>query len=265
MLRTKLRQLLDQHSISPYKFAQAVKQTGTRSESWAYKTARGEIGLTSEGIETVIRVLRELTGADINVSDVVEYCDEGEFTSNLALTDASQRENKILSIFLAEPDLGGGEIIVPYSAPERTTYTAYAAKRRFPRFSLLFSILSLVAVSFIVGRYSQPLAQVQSQVLITEKLDEPLSTPIPIGPEGEIQSIEPKLRIEAVTGATHYTYSIFNTLSRQNVLYENSKEPFFIVPKNALCPNAPYSWKARAHRGEQESSFSSNTAFFRPN
>lgn len=115
-------------------------------------------------------------------------------------------------------------------------------------------------IGFLVGLYARaPLFATPepSQVSTIE----PLSTPIAIGPEGAVQGTEPKLRIEPVAGATHYVYSIFNLLSRQNVVHENSSEPFLITPKNALCPNARYAWKAKAFQGAEESSFSSNMEF----
>ena len=262
MLRTKLRQLLDKYNISTYKFAQKVKQTGVRSESWAYKTARGEVGLTSEGIELVIKVLRELTGADIDVHDVVEYRDaESEAASTLARIDPPKsEEHKLLSLLLLAQHSEAVEPLIVYAPPSTSTSERNKPKR-YARFALLIGTLFLVVTSFIIGRHSQPLRQVQRQALLSEMPVEPLATPLPIGPEGAVWSTEPKLRVEPVAGATHYTYSVFNSLSRQNVLHERSPEPFFTVPRNALCPAVRYGWKARAHRGEQESSFSSNTDF----
>ena len=92
-------------------------------------------------------------------------------------------------------------------------------------------------------------------------MSQPTPTPVQIGPEGNPQSFTPKLRVNSVEGATNYEFSVFNLKSRQNVLNENTEEPFYIVPENAVCAGAPYGWSAKVFRGGEWSSFSSRMEF----
>lgn len=262
MVRYKVSKLLNSYGITPYRFAQAVKATGTRSESWAYRTARGEIKLTADGLALIVEVLRDLTHKEITVDDVVEIVDDENSDPDPLPPKDERHEQETLNVLYRETRLETGTTLIPYSAPA-SKETRFYQRRVVPRLSLLtlVSVLTLVVVSFLAGFYGKSFLNVlrQSQDQIVES--GPIPTPVAIGPEGEVQGAEPKLRIEPVPGATHYVYSIFNLLSRQNVVYENSSEAFLITPKNALCPNAKYAWKAKAFRGAEESSFSSNMEF----
>jgi len=263
MVRLRLRKLLDYHGITPYRFAQAVKATGTRSESWAYRTARGEIKLTADGLALIVEVLRELTEEKITINDVVEIVGDEDNEPVLSAPRDERQEQATLAVLYHETSSETGTVLALSSPPVSEETGVYRKRRALPRpplFSLL-SIFALVAVSFLAGFYGKALVDASRSSQAQVAGNEPIPTPVAIGPEGEVQGAEPKLRIEPVPGATHYVYSIFNLLSRQNVVYENSSKPFLIVPENALCPNARYAWKAKAFRGAEESSFSSNMEF----
>ena len=89
MVQTKLRQLLAEHNVTPYRFAKTIEACGERSRSWAYRSVRGEIGLTTEGVDLIIRCLRDLTGQPIAVEDILGYVDE---THDLALNKKELKE-----------------------------------------------------------------------------------------------------------------------------------------------------------------------------
>ena len=277
MVKTNLRKLLDAHGITPYRFAQAVKAKGKRTQSWAYRTVRGEFGLTTEAVELILETLRELTGKPISVGDLLEYAEPTGPSTSTELSRSEDAEKEAwLVLFEAAPP-PPHEVVVLTPPPEEAGHTYRADDtHKEPRRSLqpLFTgLLGLVllALGFGLGIGSQRLvalvtvsagAPVVSEPVTDEVVtDEPVPTPVAIGPEGETSSVTPKLRVNPVPGATNYIYSVFNLESRQNVLYENSAEPFYIVPENALCPGARYGWKVKAFRGGRESSFSSNTEF----
>ena len=119
MLQTKLRQLLAEHNITPYRFAKTVEAYGERSRSWAYRSVRGEIGLTTEGVDLIIRCLRDLTGQPIAVEDVLGYVDE---SYGLTLNkEEVQEEAQVWDLILQQKAAqeGGLPILVP---PQNSTY-----------------------------------------------------------------------------------------------------------------------------------------------
>ncbi len=108
MVRLKLRKLLDEHGITPYRFAQAVKATGTRSESWAYRTARGEIKLTADGLALIVETLRDLTGKRISVDDVVEVVGDEYSESDLVPSSDQRQDRETLTASYRETSLETG-------------------------------------------------------------------------------------------------------------------------------------------------------------
>lgn len=256
MLKTKLRQLLAENKITPYRFAKTVEAHGKRSQSWAYRSVRGEIGLTTEGIDLIIRCLRELTGKPIEVEDVMGYVDEAQKPID---AHEEQAEKQVWNIVLQESVEQDGTLpalpALLNSKPRDATY--YPSSRPRHRNWWLTSLLAV----FLLGVGSHYLYRSSVDRRELALLAQPVPVPVQIGPEGDTTSLTPKLRVNAVEGATNYEFSVFNLISRQNVLNENSKEPFFIVPTNAVCPGAPYGWSAKVFRGSEWSSFSSRMEF----
>lgn len=71
-LRLKVRDVLDQHGITPYRF---WKESGL-AQATAYKLVDETADLpTGSTLETTIRTLRALTGELVGVADVIEYAD----------------------------------------------------------------------------------------------------------------------------------------------------------------------------------------------
>lgn len=226
MLKTKLRQLLAENKITPYRFAKTVEAHGKRSQSWAYRSVRGEIGLTTEGIDLIIRCLRELTGKPIAVEDVMGYVEEIQEPTD---TQEEQAERQVWNIILKESVEQGGTLLALIDPePQDATYRSSSRLRHRS-----WWLTSLVAV-FLLGIGSHYLYQLSVDRRELALLEQPVPVPVQIGPEGDTTSLTPKLRVNAVEGATNYEFSVFNLISRQNVLNENSKEPFFIVPANAI-------------------------------
>lgn len=257
MVKLNIQKLLSKHGITAYRFAKAVRAKGIRSESWAYKTARGEIKLTADGLALVVEVLRDLTGEKIAIGDVLEVIDgDADFSPQVD----KHQELEALIILYEKPGSRTGETLATYSPQTEKNGVPWTKQNqtRSP-FTFVGGLMIVVVVSFLAGLFGR--TSLDAPRVAQDSINVPIPTPIAIGPEGEIQGMEPKLRVEPVPDVTHYLYSVFNLLSRQNVIYENTSEPFLIIPKHALCPNAKYGWKAKAFRGAEESSFSSNMEF----
>ena len=254
MLQTRLRQLLEEHGVTPYRFAKTIEAQGERSRSWAYRTVRGEIGLTTEGIDLIIRCLRELTGKPIAVQDVMGYVEAQEATGD------EGAEEQVWELIFQE-STPREEVLPVLLTPSQDAAYQDAAYRPSARFRWRGWWLIPFLLIFVLGATSQRLYQfsVDRRELIL--LSQPTRTPVQIGPEGDSQSLTPKLRVDPVEGATNYEFSVFNLESRQNVLNENTDEPFFIVPENAVCAGALYGWSAKVFRGGEWSSFSSRMEF----
>lgn len=68
-IRVKLKEFLEQNSISAYRLAETVEDTKNQN---IYRIARG--GKPSLGtLEDIIRALRKLTGKEVQVSDLLEF------------------------------------------------------------------------------------------------------------------------------------------------------------------------------------------------
>lgn len=256
MLKTRLRQLLEEHGITPYRFAKTIEAKGERSRSWAYRTVRGEIGLTTEGIDLMIRCLRELTGKPIAVQDVMGYVEVQEPTGD----EDEGAEEQVWELIFQESTPREEVLPVLLTSPQNAAYQD-AAYRPSARFWWRGWWLMPLLLVFVLGVGSQRLYQFSLDRREFALLSQPTPTPVQIGPEGDSQSLTPKLRVDPVEGATNYEFSVFNLNSRQNVLNENTDEPFFIVPENAVCAGAPYGWSAKVFRGGEWSSFSSRMEF----
>lgn len=115
MIKWKLKSYLDTHGLSAYKL---IQESGLASNT-IYEMARGESESASlKTLESVIKALREVTGEEVRLEDVVEIVDEetapeGESEPNyLALVgliddpdspgDISQNVDKYLGEVLEE-------------------------------------------------------------------------------------------------------------------------------------------------------------------
>lgn len=112
MVKLNIQKLLSKHGITAYRFAKAVRAKGIRSESWAYKTARGEIKLTADGLALVVEVLRDLTGEKIAIGDVLEVIDgDADFSPQVD----KHQELEALIILYEKPGSRTGETLATYS------------------------------------------------------------------------------------------------------------------------------------------------------
>ena len=69
-VRWKVREYLQAHNITPYR----LMKTSGLSQGTAYRLAHNSFNsVNAEIIDSVIRALRELTGEDVQVSDLLEY------------------------------------------------------------------------------------------------------------------------------------------------------------------------------------------------
>ena len=71
MIRWKLKTYLEAHGLTPYKLAQ---RSGL-ARNTVYGMTRGESEGNLRTLETVVRTLREVTGEEVKLEDVVEIVD----------------------------------------------------------------------------------------------------------------------------------------------------------------------------------------------
>jgi DNA-binding Xre family transcriptional regulator len=70
VLKWRLRLLLEQHQVKPYRLAKAMGVPPKHIYRWTNHTPKN-IDLAT--VERIITALRVLTGCDIEVSDLLEY------------------------------------------------------------------------------------------------------------------------------------------------------------------------------------------------
>ncbi len=72
-IKWKLKELLDTHDLTPYRL---MKESGL-AQGTIYRIVNGEAnGVDTATLDATIRALRELTGQQINVADLLEYQEE---------------------------------------------------------------------------------------------------------------------------------------------------------------------------------------------
>ena len=73
-IKWKLKELLDAHDLTPYRL---MKQSGL-AHGTVYRIVNGEAnGVDTATLDATIRALRELTGQQVDVADLLEYREEG--------------------------------------------------------------------------------------------------------------------------------------------------------------------------------------------
>jgi len=88
-----------------------------------------------------------------------------------------------------------------------------------------------------------------------------LAIPTLIGPEGEIEQLEPVLRVSDVPGALAYEFYVEDLVSGDGVYTGPLPHSAFPIPAGTLCPNTPYEWRVRVLGGDGWTSFSSGLEF----
>ena len=88
-----------------------------------------------------------------------------------------------------------------------------------------------------------------------------LPVPTLIGPEGDIDQLTPVLRISEVPGASAYEFYVENLVSNDGAYSGPVPNNSYPVPKDTLCPNTTYEWRARALGEDGWTSFSSPVHF----
>lgn len=76
MIKWKLKDYLDAHDLTPYKLA----QVSGLAKNTVYSMARGEAEGNLKTLETVIKTLREITGEQVELGDVIEVIDDEPVT-----------------------------------------------------------------------------------------------------------------------------------------------------------------------------------------
>ena len=88
-----------------------------------------------------------------------------------------------------------------------------------------------------------------------------LAIPTLIGPEGEVDQLEPVLRVSAVSGGLAYEFYVEDMVSGDGVYTGPLSNNAFPIPTGTLCPNTPYEWRVRVLGEDGWTSFSSALEF----
>lgn len=285
-MESKLKDILRQYNISQKAFKEHVANHKPRSEEWAKSVLQNKTRLNFQTIKIVVETLRELTEEDIFVQDVLNFpydkyqhlLTQTENTSAaktvaeenmaLVLVPENYRENDVeedrLWLELSNSIANNYALSTKNNAENSTGNNEKRHKEnpnplspQRPWLWQLAFILVALAGGFWFGinttfpKKPSPLGGSAN-----------VQVPRLIGPEGKITDLSPKLRVETVRAANDYEFSVFNLKSRKNIFISNTPNPFYNLPKNVLCPDAPYGWKARAAINGRWSSFASTMEFF---
>lgn len=75
MIRWKLKAILEEHGLTPYRLAKATK--GKLSLNAVYNAVTDDLtAIKFESLGTLVNTLRELTGEPIGVENLIEYVEE---------------------------------------------------------------------------------------------------------------------------------------------------------------------------------------------
>ena len=70
VIRWKVKEFLQAHDITPYRL---MKDSGL-AQGTAYRLANNDVGaVNNETLDAVIKALRERTGEEVKIQDLVEY------------------------------------------------------------------------------------------------------------------------------------------------------------------------------------------------
>ncbi len=76
MIRWKLKAFLNEHRLTPYRLAKATH--GKLSLNAVYNAVADDLtAVKFDSLNTLIDALRDLTGKEVGVSDLIEYTHEG--------------------------------------------------------------------------------------------------------------------------------------------------------------------------------------------
>jgi hypothetical protein len=245
----------------------------------------------------IIKGLRQLTGEDINVSDILEYQTETPETRATSLENdkdteknESLYESYDLATVISDPDtekiiddvweltvhsLGErgypelSQVAAKFNEASQDTTTPSTAKPKKRRGTLLSILIGLLIMLTSYLAFDQfflkpRLIESYSRLFSFRDRVRPTSNiPVPtlIGPEGEIAQLSPTLRVLPVEKALAYEYYVENTVSNDGVYTGPILATSFVIPENTLCPNTTYTWRARALGNDGWTSFSSPLEF----
>ena len=246
----------------------------------------------------IIRGLRYLTGEPVSVTDIVEYIGEPRNEVLAAPYLENVRDSSELS---KEADLEGALIpLKPSDSHDLLDHIRDLTIERLrlnnrPDLSLVFAaavgdetyvgatpepprwftrkwitvLAFLLTTSVAVLGYDRLI--VQPRLLAARggvfafrdriKATSDLNIPTLIGPEGEVNQLEPILRVSDVPNALAYEFYVKKKVSGDGVYTGPLPNSTFLIPTGTLCPNTAYEWRVRALGGDGWTSFSSALEF----
>ena len=299
MLRLKLREVLERHNLSQADLADAMVAVATDgshpvSERYLRYLLNNADPLTSENrkrrpslhmLGLIIHALRHVTKSPIQLEDVIEFVAapkearsqglnrERPQYGNLVLNQQSaflsaediMWLNKLDDLVIAELQRAGSS-----HTSQKTTPHSHDTRNRSMTKVILWVLASVMGLgaflivlrletsSIGVGDVGDP--SYAFDLADFENNDSNLPVPTLIGPEGYIDKAAPVLRIAEVEYAIGYGFYIKNEVSG-DYLHVDSPSNHLHLPEGALCPNIPYTWRARALGNDGWTSFSSPITF----
>jgi hypothetical protein len=248
----------------------------------------------------IIKGLRDLTGQNVSVSDVLEYhtlvpetqtpvvellSKEDNHEENELPTDGlelvpivSDVENERmldevweLTVHTLEqrghPELS--RIVATFNEPsQEANFPEESTRKRWAnKLPILLTTLLLLSIGYITLDYfilkPQLLAGSSRLSLFSDRVrpTSSLSVPSLIGPEGDVEQLSPTLRVSPVRGALGYEFYLEDTVSDVGVYSGSINSTSFVIPEDTLCPNTTYTWRARTLGKDGWTSFSSPLEF----
>jgi transcriptional regulator with XRE-family HTH domain len=283
MLRFKLKLFLEQHGLTAYQLAQAVEEL---DEQTIFAYARGSRTPRLDSLDLLIGALRDLTGLEVGVADLLEYHDER--------ADEREAPPPASRTFPGDevptPGLIGPEGLVHevtpglrlQPVPGATRYAFFVRNVRDNRY-LVENALSDGPVYHLpvpLGpgeRYvwsarahgSQGWSSFSSPLVFTvvpsagpDASLVKLAPPVPVTTFSETDSTTPTLSVEAGDSANWYGFYI-RDLGRDALVYDNdyAAQASIDVPAGILVPGGRYRWNARVRNAAGWSDFCPRTHF----
>lgn len=286
MLQLTLKQFLDKHQLNERKLADAIADVVIDREPVSERYLRYIIGNTAPFTASntqrkpslvmlgyILKGLQRLLGKPIEITDILTFAREPGYEQSL-LPGVEEATPLILDNYAELEQLKYLTLRAlrakGYSEVNRVFTAGSAARSASRKKRVVSSLLTvLLGIPIMLLIYEQTV--VRPRLLTARggifdfrdriKASSELSMPTLIGPEGEVDQLDPVLRVTAVPGALGYEFYVENLVSGDGVYTGPLPNNSFPVPAGTLCPETSYAWRVRALGEDGWTSFSSALEF----
>lgn len=254
-VQTKLKAILKELGISQTRFAKTLQEKGLKSEAWGHHVVQGRQPLNLRTANTVAKLLTDMSGKSVSIEDLLAIPTQPKITSSELVpytqgisedTELYFDDNEEKQLWELVATAKQVQTIEVEPVPNKKTSRKKVVKKdkHFLERSVLSVglLLTLITIAIMLTGYITQNTESQKESEASELLP-----PTVIGPEGVINTLTPELRVSGQESVTLYRYIITNTLNSQQVFYEESAQPLYMVtPFTPLCENIPYTWTVTA-------------------